>query len=179
MLIGLTGFAGSGKDEVARILVREHGFKRVAFADPLREMLYALNPIIDAGRMLRVQDLVSRLGWDDAKRQYTEIRQLLQRLGNEAAKPVFGDDCWARIAMEAAGRTSLSTVFSDARFLVEAEQIRARGGQIWQINRPGVGPVNSHASDAGLPRELISLIINNNDTLAGLGDAVFKAMQRV
>ena len=37
MIIGLTGAAGNGKDNVADILVEEHRFQRIAFADCLYE----------------------------------------------------------------------------------------------------------------------------------------------
>lgn len=37
MIIGLTGAAGSGKDTVAGVLVLEHGFQQIAFADTLYE----------------------------------------------------------------------------------------------------------------------------------------------
>lgn len=47
-VIGLSGYARSGKDEAAKVLVDEFGFIRVAFADKLRDVLYALNPIVDA-----------------------------------------------------------------------------------------------------------------------------------
>jgi hypothetical protein len=35
----LAGLSRSGKDEVARVLVREHGFTRVAIADRLKEVV--------------------------------------------------------------------------------------------------------------------------------------------
>lgn len=38
MIIGLLGQAGSGKDTVADILVKDHGFAKVAFADPLKRI---------------------------------------------------------------------------------------------------------------------------------------------
>lgn len=37
LLIGLAGYAGSGKDTAADHLVNAHGFTKIAFADPLRE----------------------------------------------------------------------------------------------------------------------------------------------
>lgn len=38
LIIGVCGKAGSGKDTIADILVRDHGFVKVAFADPLKRI---------------------------------------------------------------------------------------------------------------------------------------------
>ena len=39
IIVGVSGFAGSGKDTVADILVEEFGFVKVALADPLKRVL--------------------------------------------------------------------------------------------------------------------------------------------
>lgn len=39
MIIGLSGFAGSGKDLVSDILVRDHGFVKIALADCMKRFL--------------------------------------------------------------------------------------------------------------------------------------------
>ena len=39
MIIGLSGYAQSGKDEVAKVLVEDYGYKRVAFADKIKAPL--------------------------------------------------------------------------------------------------------------------------------------------
>ncbi len=41
-LVGLTGLAGSGKSEVARVLSERAGFTRVAFADPIKRLAMQL-----------------------------------------------------------------------------------------------------------------------------------------
>lgn len=76
MLIGLCGYPGVGKDEVAKYLVTRYEFCRVAFADAMRDDLYKLNPII--GSVWRLADLVDTVGWDVAKRMFPEVRRLLQ-----------------------------------------------------------------------------------------------------
>lgn len=45
-LIGVTGFAYSGKDTVGKILCDKHGFTRLAFGDAVKLCAYALNPVI-------------------------------------------------------------------------------------------------------------------------------------
>ena len=86
MIIGLTGYARSGKDSVAKVLVDHYGFIRLAFADPIRDLLLEVNPILDKGN--RLSSLVDEYGWDIAKAQ-PEVRRLLQTLGVGARK-VFG-----------------------------------------------------------------------------------------
>ena len=44
--VALMGRAGAGKDTVASILTEHRGYARVAFADPLKEMALAVDPII-------------------------------------------------------------------------------------------------------------------------------------
>jgi cytidylate kinase len=69
MIIGLTGYAQSGKDTVAKILVENYGYTRVAFADKIREFLYETNPMYDsiAGEPVFVKAKVDRDGWEVAK----------------------------------------------------------------------------------------------------------------
>jgi hypothetical protein len=38
MIVGISGLAGSGKDTCADFLVRDHGFVKVALADPIKRM---------------------------------------------------------------------------------------------------------------------------------------------
>jgi dephospho-CoA kinase len=48
MIIGLSGYARSGKDTVAELLCLNYGFRRISFADPMREAILILNPKIDS-----------------------------------------------------------------------------------------------------------------------------------
>jgi hypothetical protein len=151
-IIGFSGYARCGKDTAAKILVEEFGFTRVAFADKLREVLYQLNPYvvndITEYPVLSLQTVIDRYGWDGYKEtQYgTEIRRLLQRLGTEAGRQTLWDSIWIDAALT--GHPSdAKIVVSDARFFNEFDAIRDRGGQIWRIERPEVGPANDHASE--------------------------------
>ena len=73
MIIGLTGFARSGKDSVAKVLVDQYGFTRVAFADKIRELLYEVNPIVNDSNFT-LQGVVNEFGWEDAKVLFPEVR---------------------------------------------------------------------------------------------------------
>src|SRR5581483_2011292 len=94
-LLGLMGYAQAGKDTVAKLLVEEFGFTRIAFADALREALYALNPLIPfEGDHVRLRWLIDASGWEEAKVRHPEVRELLQRLGTESGRNVLGADVW-------------------------------------------------------------------------------------
>jgi len=176
-IIGLSGFARSGKDEAAQVLVEEFGFIRVAFADKLREVLYQLNPIVDSWHLevdgeekhlyTTVQYVIDRHGWDGYKETPygSEIRRLLQRLGTEAGRQTLWDSIWIDAAF-ANLPDDAKVVVSDARFYNEFDAIRQRGGYIWRIDRDGVGPANDHASETeAIDYPYFSLYLKNNGTL--------------
>lgn len=149
MLIGLTGYANSGKDTVAEILVREHGFVRYAFADKLRELLYAMNPTVDTqDEYAPLQDVVDRRGWDDAKRHIPEVREMLQRVGVWHRENI-SEDFWVRLVKDQITHEQLTAgvVVTDCRFSNESAWVRSWGGAVMRVTRPGVGPVNDHCSE--------------------------------
>lgn len=176
-IIALSGFARSGKDEAAQALVEE-GFIQVAFADKLREMLYALNPIVEQSwhvgtdleiypDTLFVQDVIDRYGWGGYKetRYGSEIRRLLQRLGTEAGRQTLWDSIWIDAALTGLPENA-KVVVSDARFYNEFDAVRKRGGRVWRIERPGVGPANDHASEMeAIDYPHFELTLNNDGTL--------------
>jgi dephospho-CoA kinase len=51
MIIGLSGYARSGKDTAADHLVNEYGFTRYSFAAPMKEAMYRLNPIVHSDQI--------------------------------------------------------------------------------------------------------------------------------
>lgn len=171
--LGLTGFAQSGKDTAAKILV-DYGWHRVAFADPMRRILLAVDPWVQTETCwCRVSDIVKVMGWDDAKVTYPEIRRLLQKLGTEGGRDVLGENVWVDAAFSAAYSSGASRiVFTDCRFVNEASAVLGAGGQVWRIDRPGIGPVNGHASDAGLDTQYVTGVIPNTGTIIDLRAAL-------
>lgn len=151
MLIGLTGYSGSGKDTVAEILVREHGFVRYAFADKLRELLLAADPFIYSewwGTHRPLSEIVDEDGWDVAKRDYPGVREALQRVGVWHRENI-SEDFWVRLVKDQITHEQLTSgvVVTDCRFSNEAAWVRSWGGSVMRVTRPGVGPVNGHCSE--------------------------------
>lgn len=180
MFIGLNGWPSSGKDTVAATLTAELGYRQYALADKVREAMYLINPLIDpAGGSMRVRDVVDRFGWTRAKRhpRYgAEIRQLMQRVGTDSARTVFGDSVWVDTLSQAidadlriaATERPRGVVVSDVRFPNEAKWVNARGGVVVRVDRAGVGPVNDHASEMMLPEHLVGCVLRNDGDLDDL-----------
>ncbi len=170
-LVALHGFARAGKDTAARGLIEADGFTRVAFADAIREALYQANPYVPSLLgVTHLRDLVDEYGWEQAKAD-AEVRRLLQEVG-QAMRDVAGEDVWLRAALKRAREVDGPVVFTDTRYPNEAQAVRALGGIVLRIDRPGVGPVNGHVSDQGLPLHLIDAVVPNTATPEALASFV-------
>jgi hypothetical protein len=169
MIIGLSGYAQSGKDTVAELLCLNYGFKRISFALPMRDAIYTLNPYVEGGN--RVVDLVDEYGWDVAKAN-PEVRRLLQVFGTEVGRNLFGENFWIDQAFKRAEEYE-RVVFSDVRFPNEAQAIQQRGGDVWRINRHNHAPVNTHKSEHAMDMFMFKHVLYNDGTLDDLSDEVF------
>ena len=174
MIIGLAGYARSGKNTVADLL--GHKYKQVAFADPMRNALYKMNPCIEWGnqdghRDWTLQEAVEEYGWDTAKDHFPEIRRLLQVLGTEVGRHMIHENVWVDIALRGMLPTD-DVVFTDVRFINEAVAIKKLGGEVWRIDREGVGALNGHISEHALKDWEFDRIIENNGTIEDLMRAI-------
>jgi dephospho-CoA kinase len=176
ILIGLTGYAGTGKDTVREVL-ESHGFTGLAFADPIRQMireLLASNGISTSymdDRALK-EAIIPELG--------VSYRQMAQTLGTEWGRNLQ-PDFWLRLASSfiaqciADGDTHY--VISDVRFLNEAEWVRERGGVIWRVHRAAATPVRPHQSEAEIDHIDADWQIFNNGSFEDVRETVFEALQ--
>lgn len=188
-VLGLSGYAQTGKDTIAKLLVAKHGFTRLAFADKVRDGIYALNPIVDfrtttrdgyivESSTLRVAAIVDAIGWERAKTQYTEVRELLQRYGTEAGRLIHGYDCWVEgVEREIAEGNASRYVITDMRFPNEYEMLERLGGRSVRVHRSGVGAVNSHISDSYVPPHTHS--IQNDGTEEELEEQVIRLLEEL
>lgn len=141
-LIGIVGFAGSGKGSVSDILRDRWGFSKIAFADSVKD---AVSTIFQWPRELLEGDT-------DASREFRETldpwwsqklgynvtpRSMLQRMGTEAGRKIFHEDIWL---LNVSRKINLLTkdarvVIPDARFPNEIDFIRKSGGKIVRVIR--------------------------------------------
>ena len=175
-LIAFTGYSQVGKDEAAKALA-PLGYERVAFADAVRDALYAIDPLVPirdehGGGTKRLSTLVDQVGWDIAKK-YDEVRRLLQRVGTEGGRGIHGEECWVRVAWDKIIdrlRDGKKVAVTDVRFENEAEAIRRLSGVIVRVTRPGRGPVNNHVSDAGQDFDADHELVNDGTRTNWIAD---------
>ena len=143
MKLGIAGYAGTGKDEIAKVLEEEYGFQRIGMSDALNEYLMELNPIITVmnGEFYRYVDAIRDFGYVTAKKRFPEVRRLLQVFGTEVGRAI-DPNIWVKERDKRI--TAEHCVTTGIRF---QEEIDACDVLVW-VEREGYGPVNDHVSDS-------------------------------
>jgi hypothetical protein len=177
--IGIHGKARSGKDTIAKHLVKQYGYTRYAFADPLKRIV---NKIFDweyAHAHGSLKDVIDPAWGFSPRRAY-------QLFGTEFAR-ALSSDFWLKMAEREIPR-ALSTspgseeliVVPDVRFENEAEWIRKRGA-LFIVNRDFAEPVHEHESENGIMAKPEDITIGNNgsiDDLTGWIDLIMDTIAR-
>jgi hypothetical protein len=177
VLIGLSGYARSGKDTAFGFIQEYYGLAhQISFAEKLKvSAARALGfdgtaaECVDWCNDLKTHGYVTvdfRSDSGEKQRGWTiEGREYLQYYGTEAHRDVFDQDFWVKNAFPSDNHENTIWVVTDVRFPNEAEYIREIGGKVWYIDRPSVAPANEHASEIKLPDNLIDYTIGNYGTL--------------
>ncbi len=166
MIIGLAGYARSGKDSAADAL-ESVGFRRIAFADKLREFMYEMNPQLKCnGIGMYLTDVIDNHGWDGYKNTIwsEDIRRWMQVVGTNCVRDILGPDTWANATFNMM-ESSKNYVITDVRFPNEVRGIWQRGGFVYRIWRPGIEPANGHSSETALDDMALNGVLENTGTL--------------
>lgn len=132
LIVGLGYRAQQGKDLIGAHLCDKYGFKRVAFADPLKRAC---------------KEIFGWHSWDLTPKQKTTLdeywkatpRVLLQDVGT-AMREYIHPDVWVHAAFRQIETRypNNHVVITDVRFPNEAEAVRENGGKLLHVIRPGV-----------------------------------------
>jgi len=150
MLIAITGKAGAGKDTVGDYLVREHAFKKIALADPIKRLVkdvFVLDDHTVYDRTAREKPLKQWKGWS--------VRKLLQFIGTELFRHNIDDETWVKSLWFRIVKDKKSNyVVADLRFPNELAFFKKNAKKnfvCFKVVRPGfdgnVG-LKGHASEA-------------------------------
>ena len=207
IVVALTGRARAGKDSVADILVRDHGFSKMSFAAPLKRMMRNLNPIVgfeSSGcdecdyedceindlQPIYLQDLYDHGMTDEDIKDSEygdEVRRIWQRFGTDVMR-AERDDYWIQKAADDMFESGYDrVVFTDCRFPNEADMVYGLSvaherinSSVWQVVRPGVElQPGAHVSEQHVGLMAEEVTIHNDGTLADLTDTVNDAVRYV
>lgn len=165
-VIGLTGPIGSGKGEVAKILMG-HGFVSIGFADPLKEGLRA---ILDEPRETYEDRVLKEAVIDDLG---LSRRELMKSIGHDWGRNLIPGGIWIRLMQRRLPKLLASgadVVIHDVRYENWADLVRDHG-VMCHIDNPRVER-QDHGSEAALEFKPGDMAILNHGTLDELREHV-------
>lgn len=186
MILGITGKAGSGKDEFGKIACNEFDFNRADFSDTLKkqlkeELLDKYNFYYEERHLYGTQvDKEEILNFGRLRTDYpdwfydfievfnvkTNMRSLMQYYGTEVYRNQYGENYWIDKTLNDLDNNKDYVVCS-TRFLNEAQAIKDKGGYLIKVirsNAPGISNMN-HPSEIELEQIEYDYLIDNNGTL--------------
>lgn len=200
-IIALAGKKSAGKDSAGNVLVKKHGFTKIALADPLRELCsktfsIPYNMFLDHDKkdkeMSRIMldyhhiDMVRNVVESDWGFQIShDARENMEEYyGEEFKTPrdalrcvgnmlryCVRDDIWIVLAMAKIKEIGAKIVITDCRFSNEREAFAKSGALICLIKRNDDGESKEHEFDLGDDKDY-DVIFTNNGSLEAFTSSV-------
>lgn len=171
-LILVSGKKRSGKDYSTSLLagsLRSRGYsvEVKSFAEPMKQIVsvifgVSLGTIETAKNEPHNFPVVMTQSNTEANavRFSTDMRQILQRFGSDAMKPIFGDDVWARLMDQYVQSSSADFIIvPDFRFLIE----HIPSATTIRIKCNLAESADQHVSEIELDDFAFDYVLNNND----------------
>jgi hypothetical protein len=190
MIIGISGYAGSGKDTAAAIIKRiDNTWEVRKFAHKLKVVAEILTGIpcedlnrqdVKESNLPDMWDVWGYKGRNDGDavfpvytgepyRRSMTAREFLQKLGTDAIRNGLHEDAWVN-ALMSEYNSQCKWIITDVRFPNEYDAICRAGGVMVRINRGS--PVNNHPSETALDRYEYQYVIDNNGSMAEFEEKV-------
>lgn len=199
LVIGVGGLLTAGKDAFADHLVDQHGFKKLGMSDTLAEALKRLDPWvplqdINDGRVAtlgttewwKYSKLLERFGYVELKNN-PEVRRLLQKLGTEVGRQLFGENFWVNImirnVLDALAGGAAGVVFTGVRYPNELQIISRLqhddifATSVW-VRRPGL-VAQGHTSETSVSEEAFEYVLDNDGSLQELDQKSDELISRI
>jgi len=190
MIIGICGLISCGKGTVSDILVDDHNFEKISFADKLKD---AVSLMFDWPRdMLEGETPDSRYWreqedtfWTKETGRSVTPRLVLQEFGTDCMRNGFYDGVWVSFVKKTiVDNPNKNFVIPDVRFENEVEVIKDMGGKVWCVKRGpdpvwfrqyqdlGIEPTDVHPSEWRWAKASFEHNIYNEGTIADLKSQV-------
>ena len=174
LVIQLLGFARAGKDWTASQLKayfesQGKSVEIMSYAAPMKRIAATLFDItleqLDNYKNHPLEYVIDITQLSEFKVPVdihnTNFRRFLQLLGNDAIKPEFGDDVWAKLAKANIDKSTADIIIMpDCRFTVELNEV---GGTTVRIVNNSLPPPMNHPSELELLNYVTHYSLNNTD----------------
>jgi len=149
-ILGLCGYKQSGKSTLAKVARTDFNFRRMGFADELKDVVIRLWPAF-------TYDHLYGEGKEEVVEEYGKsAREVMQMVGTDLFR-AYDPDVWVRALHETIktynfqmGRAVRPLVIDDLRFDNEAALIRELGGEVWEVYRGSLDRLDEHPSEQGI-----------------------------
>lgn len=129
LIIGLHGKVGSGKDTVAREILKsfpEYSFKRKSFGYNVKKIVSIITGIDMRTILSRKIKTFYLKSWN------MTVGEMFQKIGTNALRDAFDDDIWIKSLFNNINDDD-NIIITDVRFINEAKSIKDRGGYLIKI----------------------------------------------
>lgn len=173
-IIGITGRKSNGKDTLGSYLVENHGYKRIAFADALKDASKCIFSLNDEQLYGNSKEKIDEF-W-----QVTP-RQILQFVGTDLFRnhlaeliPWVSNDIWVQVVKkkiqdELKNDPHTKFVITDVRFQNEIDLVKSFNGLTVRVERKSANTtIDLHQSELEIETLCVDLVITNDDTIENL-----------
>lgn len=185
--IAIFGKARSGKDTTAKLIMKRLGsgkHKKMAFADPIKEMLLTMFPFISKECVYGPSELRDTIipGYVDSNGNQLTIRRALIDLGSSGR--LYDNKIWVNIFNHRVNnlkKSVKSITVSDGRFINEFDSLKENGFYMIRILRQDHAKIDdeSEKNQDGIPNSSFDSIIINDSGLSELKSIVKGIVKKI
>lgn len=183
MIICLVGYIGSGKDTAAEYLIKNHNFKKMSFAQKVKDVaatVFGWNREQLEGLTPADRD------WREQLDPYWGLspRDAMQKIGTEMFRNMISPDVWVKCLLKNLEGCQENVVITDCRFQNEYDAMKRHEALFVFIDRNNFNQNTQncckHVSESFICklREKCDAIISNNGTIEDMHQQLKQLLER-
>ncbi len=160
--VAFCGIAGCGKDTIAKYLISELNYTRVAFADALRDICASLYPELKEYNSDELKDIIIPKYGMSAREIWIKVSKTLRDID---------DDIWISKTSQKLQTIDTNIIVTDCRTFKEFEMLKTSGFKIiWVDNVLNKKPINEYDKQNTMKLQTLCDKVYETSTLTGYKD---------
>lgn len=138
MIIGFCGVAGSGKGTLSDMFVEHFNFKKMSFADPLKDatsVLFGWDRKLLEGDTRESREFRENVDefWTSKLPFTVRPRKILQMMGDEVGRQIFSSEFWIHCLEKRLDNEKGNITIADVRYPNEIDFIKRKNGIVVRV----------------------------------------------